>query len=178
MSIIINNRIKKGFLSVFFVLALAFAIFSIYTFKSEVDPFRLILSWNSLIVAGSIFLSYLISTFVWVSVIGVFGFPRSFGQAFVDVGFLTVGKYFPGKVLGLFARGAAISRSKEDRRIYVLSFLDQINSLLVGILFVFFLNLFVFIYSSPKLIFFLVFIFIFISSLGVKLSYFFVDRFL
>jgi hypothetical protein len=78
-------------------------------------------------------LTYCLAIILWHRFLVLFGEKRSWAEATLDLGLLSVGKYFPGKIVGLLARGAiqgntsAISAHSAS-----LSILEQLVSLIIG----------------------------------------------
>ena len=74
---------------------------------------------------------------VWKAFAGHRNVPRTTRQSILDIGLMTLGKYVPGKVWGLLARGAVSDgRVKVGRSAVIASVSEQVLSLSVGILLV------------------------------------------
>ncbi|WP_416397757.1 hypothetical protein [Allohahella sp. A8] len=79
---------------------------------------------------------YVFSIVLWRFFARQFGIRKDLGIAFIDMGLFAVGKYFPGKIWGIFARGACDGADKITitRTNVLVSTAEQIYCLGVGVL--------------------------------------------
>lgn len=101
-----NRRVVAGLLAALFIVGLAFASYRFSLAQQEGVAAFDFMSATSGIVALAILSAYMMSALVWKVFLGRFGVVQTWGQAVVDIGLLSVGKYIPGKVVGLISRGA------------------------------------------------------------------------
>ncbi len=128
-----NHRALLGILTAFLVMGALLALIRLTS--SEVTG--LVFSTDLLVrvsaTAGLMALTYCLAIILWHRFLLLFGEKRSWSETTLDIGLLSVGKYFPGKIVGLLARGAiqgnasAVSASSA-----ALSILEQLVSLIVG----------------------------------------------
>lgn len=126
-------RVVAGFFAALMIIGLAFASYRFSLVQQEgVSAFDFA-SAASVGVAMAILAAYMVSAVVWKAFLDRFGITQSWGQAILDIGLLSIGKYIPGKVIGLMARGA-VSDGVFDPSVKgaSLSVMEQIVSLAVG----------------------------------------------
>ena len=90
---------------------------------------------------GLFFLSvatiYALSLFLWCFFFALFGQRRNRKDAFIDMGFIAIGKYVPGKIWGLLLRGSIEQQQiKLDKNKAAISVMEQIFSLCLGVILV------------------------------------------
>lgn len=131
-----------GLISALFFIGLSFALYRFSLVNQGGVVAHDFWSIASGMVVLALLAAYLVSAVVWMGFLNRFGMGQSFGQAILDVGILSVGKYIPGKIIGLMARGAV--RDDEFRptiKSTSISVVEQVVSLLIGAMTGFYLYL-------------------------------------
>ena len=77
---------------------------------------------------------YALSIFLWCRFFSLFNRQRDRKDAFIDMGFIAIGKYLPGKIWGLLLRGSTDQQKiKLSRNNAAISVLEQVFSLCIGV---------------------------------------------
>jgi|GEM_PF-4676977 len=80
---------------------------------------------------------YVLSVFLWVRFYALFGENRETKDAFVDMGLIAIGKYLPGKIWGIVARGSVTADGISIKKNRVIaSAAEQGYALFVGFILV------------------------------------------
>lgn len=88
------------------------------------------------LVATLLALVYVIAAFIWHYFLSLTDGIHNWADIVVDIGFLSIGKYFPGKVIGLLTRGSINNGSvKLSARSALFSFSEQVMALISGLWF-------------------------------------------
>ncbi|WP_297791884.1 hypothetical protein [uncultured Marinobacter sp.] len=124
------------------ILGLFLAGLQLISTFSGYDQVRIELSISWVVVSLILLMVYLISAVAWNVQLKVLRRDRRLIDAICDMGFIAVGKYVPGKVLGILARGAKnIAVSDNNAASLYFSAIDQVGLLFTGLYFSLFLFL-------------------------------------
>lgn len=129
------QRLLWGFAIALLIIGLALAALR---FSAQVTGAEVSLPDGRTIILVSALLAlvYVIAAFIWHYFLDLTDGKHHWADIVVDIGFLSIGKYFPGKVIGLFTRGSMNNGSvKLSARSALFSFSEQIIALIIGLWF-------------------------------------------
>ncbi|WP_150278178.1 hypothetical protein [Halopseudomonas salina] len=132
-----SARIKLVWSSFFLAAIIALVLAAIYLLKTKSKlPLDLNFSPVATMLVMALMLSvYFLSAFLWQRYLRIYNIFRSFQDILIDTGFLVIGKYFPGKIVGILGRGIVSKQGVKLSRINsIVSVGEQISSLCIGVL--------------------------------------------
>lgn len=129
------ERLLGGFVFALLIVGIALAILR---FAAQLTGMPTTLPNGTAIVSVFIllFLVYAIAAIVWHYFLGLLERKPAWADIFIDIGFLSLGKYIPGKVVGLLIRGSMNNGTIQlSTRNALCSFSEQIIMLISGLWF-------------------------------------------
>lgn len=93
---------------------------------------------SSFVIIGifiTLVLTYLCASAMWRFYSGLFERKRTWNEAIIDTGMLSIGKYMPGKIWGVIARGVVTEQGlRVDKGGAIISLTEQVIVLVIGCL--------------------------------------------
>lgn len=129
---LLSDRVVGGFFFALIVLALFCACLAwvgLYT-EAEVE-YRP--RWSHGYALLLLLVAYFVAMLSWYKQLQWLGVDATLKGSFIDIAMLSVGKYFPGKALGILVRGYRPKSVGWDRKVAFQSFLDQMILLASGV---------------------------------------------
>jgi hypothetical protein len=100
---------------------------ALYVVKNPVSAFFILISISAV---------YIQAAFLWRRFSAILGREKRFAVALIDIGIMSLGKYVPGKIWGIVGRAGITERGNRSKGT-IISFVEQLYSLYVGVIYAF-----------------------------------------